>query len=83
MAETELTDGFKIEQQENNLISSGLVRLILVFLPDPSLKIDAEECSRIVHGLVSFKVLETSKAILTEYTLKLLSKGQKPIAKAK
>ncbi|VVB04983.1 unnamed protein product [Arabis nemorensis] len=83
MAEAELTDGFKIEQQENNLISLGLVRLILGFLSDPSLKIEAEERSRIIHGLVSLKVQETSEAISTEYTLKLLSKGEKLIAKAK
>ncbi|CAH2035137.1 unnamed protein product [Thlaspi arvense] len=82
MAEAKLTDGVDIKENKN-LIKPGLVRLILGFLSDPTLKIDAEERSRIVHGLVTLNVVETPETISTEYSLNLPSKGEKLIAKAK
>ncbi|CAA7014877.1 unnamed protein product [Microthlaspi erraticum] len=84
IAEAKLTDRVKTVKQENNnnLIGPGLVRLILGFLSDPSLKIEAEERSRIIHGLLSRNVVQTPETISTEYTLNLPSKGEKIIAKA-
>lgn len=87
IAEADVT-GVKIEQlgvvdPKNNLIGPGLVKLILGFLSDPTLKIEAEERSRIIQSLVALDVKETSETISTEYTLNLPSKGEKLIAKAK
>ncbi|XP_010503517.1 PREDICTED: uncharacterized protein LOC104780695 [Camelina sativa] len=87
VTEAELS-GVKIEQQEvneskSNLIGPGLVKLILGFLSDPSLKVEAEERSRMIQCLVDIDVKETLEAITTEYTLNLPSKGEKLIAKAK
>ncbi|KAG7633734.1 Histidine kinase/HSP90-like ATPase superfamily [Arabidopsis suecica] len=87
IAEADLT-GFKTELQEvvdpkKNLIGPGLVKLILAFLSDPSLKVEAAERLRIIHSLVDIDVKETSETITTEYTLSLPSKGEKLIAKAK
>ncbi|KAJ4901471.1 DNA binding [Raphanus sativus] len=84
MSEAKLTvDGVKTEQGENHLIGRGLVRLVLGFLSDPSLKIEAEERSEIIRSLVSLNVLETPETISTEYTLNLPSKGEKLVARAK
>ncbi|KAJ0240647.1 hypothetical protein HA466_0222440 [Hirschfeldia incana] len=87
MSEAKLTeDGvkrLKTEQGENHLIGRGLVRLVLGFLSDPSLKIEAEKRSEILHSLVSLNVLETPETITTEYTLSLPSKGDKLVAEAK
>ncbi|KAF2534225.1 hypothetical protein F2Q70_00031480 [Brassica cretica] len=84
MSEAKLTDdGVKTEQGESHLIGRGLVRLILGFLSDPSLKIEAEERSEIIQSLVTLNVLETPETISTEYTLNLPSKGEKLVAKAK
>ncbi|CAH8267920.1 unnamed protein product [Arabidopsis lyrata] len=87
IAEADLT-GVKVEQQEvvdpkNSLIGPGLVKLILGFLSDPSLNVEAAERLRIIHSLVDLDVIETSETITTEYTLNLPSKGEKLIAKAK
>ncbi|KAL0713875.1 hypothetical protein Bca4012_020853 [Brassica carinata] len=82
-AEAKFTDRTKIKKQENNMIGPGLVRLVLGFLSDPSLKIEAEERSRIIRSLVTLNVLQTPETISTEYTLTLPSKGEKPVAKAK
>ncbi|CAA7033230.1 unnamed protein product [Microthlaspi erraticum] len=83
MAEAEIiTDGEK-QEKNNNLIGAGLVRLILGFLSDPSLKIEAEERSRIIQSILSVTVVETPETITTEYTLNLPSKGEKLVAKAK
>ncbi|XP_023637923.1 uncharacterized protein LOC17887094 [Capsella rubella] len=87
ITEAELS-GVKNEQQEvgeskNNLIGPALVKLILGFLSDPSLKVEAEERSRIIKSLVDLDVKETLEAITTEYTLNLPSKGEKLMAKAK
>ncbi|KAG2261857.1 hypothetical protein Bca52824_068936 [Brassica carinata] len=84
MSEAKLTtNGVKAEQGENHLIGRGLVRLILGFLSDPSLKIEAEERSEIIQSLVSLNVLETPETIATEYALNLPSKGEKLVARAK
>ncbi|XP_024013474.1 uncharacterized protein LOC18021535 [Eutrema salsugineum] len=83
VAEAKLTDGVKMVKQESDLIGQGLVRLILGFLSDPSLEIEGEERSRIIHSLVSLNFVETRETISTEYTLNLPSKGEKLMAKAK
>ncbi|XP_013605442.1 PREDICTED: uncharacterized protein LOC106312452 isoform X3 [Brassica oleracea var. oleracea] len=82
-SEAKLTDRTKVKKQEKSLIGPGLVRLVLGFLSDPSLKIEAEERSRIIESLVSLSVLQTPETISTDYTLKLPSKGEKLVAKAK
>ncbi|CAN7099299.1 uncharacterized protein LOC103873116 isoform X2 [Brassica rapa] len=82
-AEAKLTDRTKVKKQEKSLIGPGLVRLVLGFLSDPSLEIEAEERSRIIESLVSLSVLQTPETISTDYTLTLPSKGEKLVAKAK
>ncbi|KAJ0248460.1 ATP/DNA binding protein [Hirschfeldia incana] len=82
-AEAKLTDRTKVKKQETSMIGPGLVRLVLGFLSDPSLKIEAEERSTIIGSLVSLNVLHTPETISTDYTLTLPSKGEKLVAKSK
>ncbi|KAL1217317.1 Protein NO VEIN [Cardamine amara subsp. amara] len=82
IAEADLTGEQEVVEPMNNLIGPGLVKLILGFLSDPSLMIEAEERCRIIQSLVGLDVKETSETISTEYTLNLPSKGEKLIAKA-
>ncbi|KAJ4890339.1 DNA binding [Raphanus sativus] len=83
-AEAKLTDRVKVKKRDTSLIGPGLVRLVLGFISDPSLKIEAEERSAIIGSLVSLNVLHTTpETISTDYTLTLPSKGEKLSAKAK
>ncbi|CAH8360554.1 unnamed protein product [Eruca vesicaria subsp. sativa] len=81
-AEDKFTDQTKVKKQENNMIGPGLVRLVLGFISDPSLEIEAEERSTIIQSLVNLNVLQTPETISTEYTLTLPSKGEKLTANA-
>ncbi|XP_074278416.1 uncharacterized protein LOC141602005 [Silene latifolia] len=54
-------------------ISKGLLMLILGFLADPELKIEAKSRHDMVKGLLNLTFFETSEAIAMSYSLKMTS----------
>ncbi|KAF6161573.1 hypothetical protein GIB67_009452 [Kingdonia uniflora] len=71
------SDAMKFDEANPNqtLISKGMIELILGFLADPSLSIDAEERGKTVKGLLNLTVFETKEPITVSYNL-LLSSGE-------
>jgi sacsin len=71
--ELSLADGVEFSQMNprNAMIGKELVRLILGFLADPSLDIEATKRHGAVQCLLNLKVLETMEAIAVSYSLPL------------
>ena len=75
--ELSLADGVELRQMNSRdvMIGKELVRLILGFLADPSLDIEATKRHGAVQCLLNLKVLETMELIAVSYSL-LLSDGE-------
>ncbi|GFZ03929.1 ATP/DNA binding protein [Actinidia rufa] len=71
--EVSITDGVKNVIPRKNLIGKGLVRLILGFLADLSLEMEAEKRHEAVRCLLDLTVLETLEPITIGYSLSLSS----------
>ncbi|KAB1219236.1 hypothetical protein CJ030_MR3G001281 [Morella rubra] len=56
------------------LIKKGLVRLILGFLADPMMKMEAERRHEAVRGLLDMKILATNEPLHINYSLSLTSR---------
>ncbi|KAB1210017.1 hypothetical protein CJ030_MR6G023566 [Morella rubra] len=56
------------------LIKKGLVRLILGFLADPVMKMEAERRHEAVRGLLDMTILETNEPLHINYSLSLTSR---------
>ncbi|KAL3575504.1 hypothetical protein D5086_023605 [Populus alba] len=71
--ELSLADGVEFSQKNprNAMIGKELVRLILGFLADPSLDIEATKRHGAVQCLLKLKVLETMEPIAVSYSLSL------------
>ncbi|KAL9338160.1 hypothetical protein Peur_069929 [Populus x canadensis] len=75
--ELSLADGVELSQMDSRDAGIGkeLIRLILGFLADPSLDMEATKRHGAVQCLLNLKVLETMEPITVSYTL-LLSDGE-------
>ncbi|KAJ4850146.1 hypothetical protein Tsubulata_000626 [Turnera subulata] len=73
--EVSLADGVKLEQlnPRKHFLQKGLVRLILGFLANPSICMDAKERQQAVQCLLNLTLLETSDPITVNYSLPLSS----------
>ncbi|XP_055961134.1 uncharacterized protein LOC126673391 [Mercurialis annua] len=78
-----LEDGVELKQANgnDNFIGKELVRVILGFLADPALNMEAKTRHEAVNGLIHLTVLETKMPIHVSYTLSL-SSGEIVNAKA-
>jgi sacsin len=75
--EVSLADGVELSQMDSRDAGIGkeLIRLILGFLADPSLDMEATKRHGAVQCLLNLKVLETMEPITVSYSL-LLSDGE-------
>ncbi|XP_034712061.1 uncharacterized protein LOC117934471 isoform X1 [Vitis riparia] len=59
--------------QKESLIGRGLLRLILGFLADPSIEMEAGQRQEVVKGLLNLKVFQTEDPIAVSYRLSTTS----------
>ncbi|KAJ4850143.1 hypothetical protein Tsubulata_000621, partial [Turnera subulata] len=73
--EVSLADGVELEQvnPREHFLRKGLVRLILGFLANPSMCMDAKERQQAVQCLLNLTLLKTSNPIAVSYSLALSS----------
>ncbi|KAJ4728850.1 DNA binding ATP binding [Melia azedarach] len=73
--ELSLGEGVELRQvnQKNSLVGKGLIKLILGFLADPAIEMDAAKRHETVEYLLNLTVLESAEPISVRYTLSLSS----------